>query len=402
MSQLKKRLPTWEFALILLCTIYFIVPGVAAMFPFYVFLFIEILYSSYLILKSHVKATTFLKFAGLIVLVALLYTFLNDAGSISAFVSNRLLKRFISKFMQYSCMFFPLIFLIRFIQSASNKQSKTLIITAIASFVLASIPVLQMIAIDPLAARDFGQEQEGNFIPPYPFVYGMTFVFVASFIFIKQANHKCFSLRIFSLLVFLFSFYFLVQSQFTLSLVTSFITIIFIITYGMKGAGTRLVFLYFTFLLICVLPFILEYLVIPYVPDMLASRFEEVQDFFTGNLSDESDLSGRFELYGKSIVAFFQSPLIGNRYLDFDGHATYLMVWADLGILGGVTVFSLLFRSKKLVESLLSDAAPLFLPCFVHLFLNGLTNPIHASLQIYITLWFLIPLTLYTYKSKLI
>ena len=114
MSQLKKRLPFWEFALILFSTIYFIVPGIAAMFPFYVFLFVEIFYSAYLIFKRYIKASTFFKFAALIVLVALMYTFLNDAGSISSFVSNRLLKRFISKFMQYSCMFFPLIFLKRF------------------------------------------------------------------------------------------------------------------------------------------------------------------------------------------------------------------------------------------------------------------------------------------------
>lgn len=402
MSQLKKRLPFWEFALILFSTIYFIVPGIAAMFPFYVFLFVEIFYSAYLIFKRYIKASTFFKFAALIVLVALMYTFLNDAGSISSFVSNRLLKRFISKFMQYSCMFFPLIFLKRFIQSASDKQSKVLILASITSFILASIPVLQLIAIDPLAARDFGQEQEGNFIPPFPFVYGMTFVFVGSFLFVKNTNPKYWVFRSLSLLVLLFSFYFLLQSQFTLSLVTSFITIVLIITCGMKSSGTRLVFIYFIFLLLCVIPFLLEYLIIPNVPDMLASRFEEVQSFFTGNLSDDSDLAGRFELYGKSIAAFFRSPLIGNRYLDFDGHATYLMVWADLGILGGVAVFSLLFRAKKLVQTLIVDVAPLFLPCFLHLFLNGLTNPIHASLQIYITLWFIIPLTLNTYKSKLI
>lgn len=396
-----KKLPFWEFLLICLCTVYFIVPTVPAMFPFYAILFIEFIYSAYLVFSGKVNGFSFIKILALVLCVALLYTFLNDIKSIDVYASNRLLKRFISKFTQYSCMFFPILFFKRFIDSGSYKQARFIILLSIISFIGASIPVLQLISIDPLAARDFGLEEGGNFIAPFPFVYGMTFVLVGAFLCLWNSNNKSSVFKWSTLVLFLFSLFFLYKSQFTLSLITSLITVVYIITRALRSSGTRLVFVISVFLVVLIMPYILEYLVIPFMPDLLASRFEEVRSFFLGDIDVESDLYGRFDLYGKSIKAFLNSPFIGNRSLDFDGHATYLMVWADLGLLGGSLVFYLLFKAKSIVNGLLSSTCYLFIPVFVHLFLNGFTNPIHASLQIYICIWFLIPLSLYTFQDNL-
>lgn len=401
MSAVNKKLPTWEFIFICLCTVYFIVPTVHVLFPFYLILFVEIIYSLYLILTGKVSCRMLGKMALVILCLALFYTFLSDSASIDVFVSNRLLKRFISKLVQYSCMFFPLLFLKRIVETDSRKRAIFIILLSIVAYIYASIPILRLIAVNPLAARDFGLEEAGNFIAPYPFVYGMTFVVVGSFICLLNAKQGSHVFKWVSLGVFIFSLYFLYKSQFTLSVITSFITVIIIITNKLRSSGVRLVFLLTIVILLVLTPFILDYFVIPYVPSMLASRFIEVRDFFLGNLHVESDMYGRFELYWRTIQAFISSPIIGNRTLDFDGHATYLMVWAQLGIFGGLCVFYLLFRAKSIVSYLLNDISYLYLPVFIHLLLNGFTNPIHASLQIYICVWFLVPLAICTLKCYL-
>lgn len=401
--RVNSRIPVWEYILICLSTIYFIAPGVHASLPFYYFLFLELCYSVYIIWNRYVRVETFLKMLFLIVLVALLYTLLTDASSIGQYVSNRGLKRFLSKFMQYSCMFFPLMLFMRCVRSATSRQKLWLLILSITTFVLSCIPVLKLIAIDPLAARDFAQDQGEDFIAPYPFVYGMTFIFVASFILLTKIRRKYTRIRILSLILFSFSFYFLLKSQFTLSLLTSIITILIIVFLSISSPGSRLVYVVCIILLVIILPYLLEYLIIPYMPEMLADRLQEVTAFYNGTLSSntDSDLYGRFDLYGRTIQAFFQSPIIGNKYLDFDGHATYLTVWADLGVFGGISVFALIITAKNKIKSILGDAAVFFVPVFIHLLLNGFTNPIHASTQIYISLWFIIPLALDYFKDKL-
>ena len=399
------RIPNWEFILICVCTIYYIVPGMQAIFPFYFFLVIEIFYSFYLISINKVNTREICKFVTLIFFIALLYALLTDAASIAQNVSHRSLKRFLSKFMQYSCMFFPLLFFKRCVIAGTRKQNLILLSISVLAMIMACGPILEMIARNPLAARDFGDKEMSqdieNFMPPYPFVYGMTFAFLCVCFFAKKVDSRFVVLKFVFIGFSVFFFYFLFKSQFTLALLTTIFSLSIIFVRDIRRFDLKFLFLCGVFIFFAFLPILLD-AIIPLLPEMLANRFGEIYDFYTGNtVNDDSDLMGRLDLYARSIAAFFHSPIWGNRYLDFDGHATYLTVWADLGILGGIPLFTLLFKSKRMVSKLLGNMYMLFTPFFIHLFLNGFTNPIHASLQIYICLWFLIPLCLHTFSNKI-
>lgn len=406
MKQTIRNVSFIECFFIILCTLYFIIPEAQKLFPFYYIIVVETLYSIYLIITNCINKRVFARMLFLVIVVALMYTFLTEARSISDDVALFGLKRFISKFVQYSCMFFPLLLLKRCVTACTKVQNYVIIVVSLLAMLVSCKAILNLIAINPLAARDFGFSASDvelvDFIAPYPFVYGMSFVFVATFFFLKFASKNDNNLfRIIVIFLFLFFFYFLLKSQFTLSLLTSIISILVVLLHHLKYPATKFVFSLFVFVIFIFVPYILEYLVIPYLPSMLALRFREIQEFFLGTGSVDSDLSGRLTLYGKTIMAFIDSPLIGNRYLDFDGHATYLTIWADLGFFGGAIIIYLIISAKRIVESYLDVLSVCFFPFFIHLILNGLTNPIHASLQIYICVWFLIPLSLVTFKDKL-
>jgi O-antigen ligase len=122
----------------------------------------------------------------------------------------------------------------------------------------------------------------------------------------------------------------------------------------------------------------------------------ELYSFFTSGDTSGYNLNGRFTLYGKSIEAFLNSPIIGNRHLDFDGHATCLTVLADTGIIGGIPFYYLLISMNKRMKALLSENAKNFLPAYFCLLCMGFSNPIHNSLPLAFAVWFIVPLIIDT------
>ena len=102
------------------------------------------------------------------------------------------------------------------------------------------------------------------------------------------------------------------------------------------------------------------------------------------------------------------SPLWGHRQLGFDGHATFLTVLADTGIIGGIPFFALLSSIYKRVKAQLTNGIPQFKVIFIMFIMMGLTNPIHASFPLGLAVWFLAPLTIelifkedYSHEKKL-
>ena len=400
-----KDIPLWEYLFIVACVLYYIIPGSNLIFPFYYVLFIQLAYSIYLLINRYIDSKVYVRMFALIIFLALLYALLTDPASIGQDVSDIVLKRFASKLMQYSCMFFPILLFKRCKQFGSKKRNIILVIIAISSMCVVCHSVIELVKVNPLAARDFGFEAHNkhieNFVAAYPFVYGMTFMFVATFILAKNLHRRYLKLKLLLILLCLFFLYFLYKSQFTLAILTSFITIGYTIIRGMRSVGTRVLEVMLIIVFLFVFPYLLEFIIIPNLPEMLADRFGEIRDFFHGNSDQYSDLKGRLFLYKKTIRAFVGSPILGNRSLPFDGHATYLTVWADLGILGGSILVALLVRANRIMRKYLDSIYVLFAPLMVHLLLNGFTNPIHAALPIYICLWFVIPLAILTFADKL-
>ena len=295
-------------------------------------------------------------------------------------MSHRELKRFVSKLMQYSGMFFPIVLYKRCKHYGSKNRNIILVIIAIVAMCAVCHSVLELIKINPLAARDFGFEERNKHI--------------------ENLCRRYLKLKLILILLCLFFLYFLYKAQFTLAILTSFITIVFVIIRDMRSVGARVFGVMLIILFLFIFPYVLESLIIPNLPEMLADRFGEIRDFFNGDSEQSSDLKGRLILYKKTILAFFSSPIVGNRSLPFDGHATYLTVWADLGIIGGSVLVTLLVSANRLMRRDQGALYVFFAPLMVHLLLNGFTNPIQAALPIYICLWFVIPLAISILSDK--
>ena len=65
-----------------------------------------------------------IKILGLVTMLSLAYLLLTDSNSIAQDVSNRGLKRFISKTYQYFSLYFPVILLMRLEKAGTRKQKK--------------------------------------------------------------------------------------------------------------------------------------------------------------------------------------------------------------------------------------------------------------------------------------
>ena len=147
-------------------------------------------------------------------------------------------------------------------------------------------------------------------------------------------------------------------------------------------------------IIVLLLPVILKLLIGLSDSELLNQRLQEIYNTLTGvsQNSEESDLWARMELYGKCILAFMQSPIWGNRTLDFNGHSTFLCVLADLGVIGGFIIYKLFKKSFDFMKEQLGDRYPYYSPLVCQVILMGLTNPIHSTPSIFIMLFFLCPL----------
>ena len=98
-------------------------------------------------------------------------------------------------------------------------------------------------------------------------------------------------------------------------------------------------------------------------------------------------------MYWQTIVAFVKSPIWGNRSLSIDGHATFLTVFADIGILGGgLFVYLYHITKKKMFLGEKREIRKVYATVFICLILMGLTNPIHSALPLAFTMWFFVPM----------
>lgn len=400
----KKRrgLPFLEFLFLLLSTTYYIhfkqQDKFALLAPF-----IAIAYICYVYFKEPSYRKQLRTMVLLIGLIAILYTLLNDASSISSTVSNSYLKRFYSKFSQYLMIFTPVLFLGRTLFYATQKQIYLIIGVALATSLVVSQAALTVIKINPLLVHSMNAEtleaSDVSFTGFY-FVYAFTFLVIFSLLCILYPAEK--KWKYLSWILGLYSIYFLYKSQFTLSLVTSVISCYYLIIKFGKTPQFKLLSVLVGILTFFLLPALLNFITSISSSELLNERLAEMNVFFnnSGQANSDSDLHARLTLYGKAVAAFFNSPIWGNRYVDFDGHATFLMIWADLGIIGGIPISYMFVKAYKTVKAFMGNKGLYFAPFMVQIVLMGLTNPIHASIANFIMLWYICPLMIYLFCNK--
>ena len=160
-------------------SMYYILPSVSAKFTFLFPLALVFVYIVIGTIRNGMKLSTIIvRYLFLIAFISFLYMILTDASSIAADVSDRELKRFLSKYYQMAMMFFPLLFLKRIIDFSSFRVKKLVLIFSYALFAYVMYITIQELRINPNVTRAWAgfEENSPNNVANYYFVYAIPFI----------------------------------------------------------------------------------------------------------------------------------------------------------------------------------------------------------------------------------
>lgn len=392
-----KKLPFWEILLILFLFALYLVPSFAMGST--TLLLLLLAYCVYIVLIDSEMFSPVVVPLVLITLLAVAYAMLTDASSIAENVSDREFKRFISKLYQYTTIYFPAILFVRIHRIATPKQKKFFASVGILLMVYVIITTWLFLLKNPEATRhweDFDENAEQD-VANYYFVYAVPIII--STISILMLKYKG-VVRYLSLALVIVGIIFLVNAQYTLAILITLIGVLFQVFRHIKTALYKTLFLVVIVAISFFLPQILAYAIRIIPSTHITIRLREIHAFLTGQGADGYNLSSRLTLYGDTLKAFFRSPIIGNRTLGFDGHATFLTVLSDTGILGGIPFYFLLAAICRKVLQQMGSHKQQFGVIILMFALMGVTNPIHASLPLGFVTWFLAPLTIQMFLKE--
>ena len=385
----RTKLPFWEILLIIYLFAVYLVPSLALGST--TMLFLLLIYCAYIVFIDQKLFSTVAVPLVLILLLSFLYTVLTDSATIAATASNRELKVFLSTFHQYLSLYFPALLFIRINRIATKTQKQILAAAGISLIIYVIFTTWTYLLEHPDAARhwedfeEIGEEDVAN----YYFVYAVPIIISAFSIFMLKYRGI---IRYLSLILVIVGIIFLVNAQYTLAILITVIGVLIQVFRHIKTTLNKVFFVFAMLIGAVFLPQILEYAIHIIPSQQVSLRLSEIRDFLTGKGAGGYNLNSRLTLYGKSILAFLKSPIWGNRRLNFNGHATFLIVLSDTGILGGIPFYTLLVYIYKKISAQFTAHKSQFGAIIIMFCMMGLTNPVHAAQPLGMVTWFLAPL----------
>ena len=395
----KDGLPLIDLAAVIFFSLYYILPSFSSSFNRTLVLFAGIAYFGYVFIRDRKVGISFISIFTAVTVIAFAFLILTDTKTVSETASNRILKIFFSKFSQYFFMYLPGLLLIRVLKTANKEQKNLLLLLLVILYTVVLYNTFIIILENPDAIRnweEFANLEDEN-IGNYYFVYSVPIVITG--LSVCMARLKGIR-KIVCLGIIIILFVFLLLASYTLAILIAALGLVMQIFMSLKSPVTKILFLIVAVIGIFFIPDLLLFISENAPSNNMSVRFRELYSFFTAGDSSGYNLNGRLTLYRKSIEAFFNSPITGNRNLNFDGHATFLTVLADTGIIGGIPFYYLLFSMNKRMKALLSENARNFVPAFFCLLCMGFSNPIHNSLPLVFAVWFIVPLIINALINK--
>ena len=395
-TQTNKHLHIAEWLFIALFAYYYILPSANYSIPFLLMVGAGLLYLAYIMFFCSSPDNiimTVVKVMAVILFISMCYYLFTVTMTVSSSVDNYELKRFISKFQQLFFTMFPLALIYRLLKFGSKNQKMTMFVFCAVLIVYVIIQSVLELSVNETASRvwgEFNSMSEKN-VGTYNFVYAVAASLPATFTLAFNAKKIVYRVLFFIYLV--LGLVFLVMAQYTISLLITVLLCFFGVFLATKRGTIRFLIALICPIFIIFLPNIIQWFADSFVGGSMRTRLYEVASYFTGEKMGYN-LGGRFKLYKGTIDAFMASPLIGASGLKFDGHATFLTVLADIGIVGGIPFYWLYFAAGGYVKKLLNDKlmSSFFLLTFLSVILTGLLNPIHAAIPLPMVSWFVVPL----------
>ena len=362
----------------------------------FAYIFFYAFYFLWRISSRKVLKVTF--YYGLVILfLSFYYYFFTQTKTIGRDVEFYGLKRFLSKPFQLCITFLPILGTIFIFKKFNYSQKKFLLLLFVFLFLYIVIETLTELSVNNKATRA-NNYLENVDIASYGYVYFISILFITMISLLG-----CFKkAKIILFITIILTFLFLIYTQYTLSIIAPFVVILYMAVRKRKWIFLILALL--SILSIVLFPTIFNFILSQLYNNDIGVRIGEIVDFFSNN-SLGYNLSARLNLYWKAIENFLRYPILGNSYVDFDGHATFLVVLSDLGLFGGIPFYWLYFSSFKRFKLIFSTSEfKLFLYPFLTFVLIGFVNPIHGNQAIPFAVYFISPLMInfvcnFQYKS---
>ena len=218
-----KKLPIWEILLIIYLFVAYLVPSFSLGST--MLLLLLLVYCVYMVFIDPDMFTAVVVPLLLIAFLAAAYALLTDASSIAEDVSNRELKRFISKLYQYVSLYFPALLFVRINRIATKTQKQIFAAVGIILMVYVIITTWLFLLENPDATRhwdDFDENAELD-VANFYFVYAVPIIISAtSIIMLKYKNF----VRYLSLVLVIVGIVFLVNAQYTLAILIAIIGVL--------------------------------------------------------------------------------------------------------------------------------------------------------------------------------
>lgn len=385
-----KKLPLLDLLFIFYYAYLAINPKMNVQFSLLNFVVIEIIYAIYVyMVDNSLRRIIKTLFFGAVI-IALLLTFATEIVTVDANAEDREVKSLISMFHLFFSMCFPLLMSYRLINNGTQKQRLIAMLFVFSVFFV----IIQVTWVElQINARILKSQMEANIdgdnalIGGYHFVCASPILVSALFYSAMRSKQKMVRFCLYGLSAFFVVF--LSKSMYSIALLSGVLGIATCF-YSQSGHRYKTLYLAAPFIVWFLAPMLLTFVISILDEGDTKLRMTELYNFFTtGDLGDD-DLAARFDLYGKSILAFVTSPIWGNFHLGFNPHSTAFELLARIGLLGFIPFYMMLKGSFSLMHKTLSSWS--VLPCLSSFVLMCLTNPVHASLPLNISLWFMAPL----------
>lgn len=394
----REKMAIPEYIFIIIAIVFYLMPYVQVAYR-EVSLLSSFIYMAYCYQSEFRIRKFIIKIVLLVICLILLFIILTDSTSISENVSNRFVKILFAKSSQYFLMFMPLFFFYRVRWLANEKQIKYLVYISMAIAVMFLQSALAAVAVNAEALHSFRADAiENTGFNGFIFVYAYTFLLIVGVELFRMTSKRHY--KLFFLCISIACLYFLVKAQYALSIVTTFLSCLYLYLQTSKRGSTKFIVVICLIIIALLLPLLLKLAIALSPSSLLNERLEEVYNGITGEKSTaDSDMESRFILYKMALEAFFSSPILGNRSLDFNPHSTFLSIVADLGVAGGFVIYRLFRGAFSFMKSIMGEDYTYFLPLICQILLMGFTNPIHSAPSNFIMLWFVAPLLIHYYKN---
>ena len=389
----EKGLHLFEFLITSFFAMYYLLNSVESRINFVIVLLLAWIYIGYLLVNDYELHEYLKSFAICCFVIAFSVMILTDSRTISQNAGNLEFKQFFSALSQYTFMFLPVVLLSRIIRLASEKQIKYLIYFFVILYAYVAIITFKELIIHPGLIHSWQEldiEVSDN-IASYYFVYAIPLIITLLFLIM---NGKTVMQKFIIICIIAFLFYFVFLAEYTLAILITAIGLMVALSMNLNDNKVLKIFYLMIIIFILIfMPNILEFLATHIKSHSISLRLMELREFFVSNSAEDTyNLRGRLNLYLESFKAFLHSPIIGNRRLSFDGHALFLTILADVGLVGGIPFFYLLFSSIKKVKFYLGERKSDINPPLMCLIITGFTNPLQKSYPVSLAMWLLIPL----------